>query len=106
MIYLQFFAGFLIYCLGATITYHPTFKSNPLYFPAGIALAIIGNFLWLNVAKSELNSDSLLIKALIWDAILMMVYLIIPIVFFSARFTTLQAAGIALTVIGLGLTKL
>lgn len=95
-----------MYTAMAFASYSGTFKASSWYFPLGIASAIIANVLWFMIAKAEPNSSPLMIKGLIWDAMLMLVYLIVPILFFEARFTPIQMVGLGLTVVGLFLTKL
>lgn len=106
MIYGQFAFGFMLYVLMACCSYNETIKSSQWFFPLGIACAVFSNYLWLSIAKADPNSSSLMIKGLIWDVMLMLVYLIIPLLFFNAKFTTIQAVGVGLTLIGLVLTKI
>ena len=105
MIYAQFIFGLCLYLCMAFSSYHPSFKMSPLYFPVGIGAAILCNLLWFSIAKSDLNSSSLVVKGLIWDTMLMLCYLVVPLVFFNAKFTTTQAVGVGLTLLGLFLTK-
>lgn len=95
-----------MYAAMAFASYSQSFKVSSWYFPVGIASAVVANVLWFLIAKADPNSSSLMIKGLIWDAMLMMMYLLVPILFFEARFTNMQMAGLALTVVGLFLTKL
>jgi drug/metabolite transporter (DMT)-like permease len=106
MIYLQFISGLVLYSAMAFASYHPALKASPWFFPVGIGSAVVANFIWFSMAKADPVSSSLMIKGLIWDAVLMLCYLIIPIIFFEAKFTPVQAVGVGLTVIGLFLTKL
>lgn len=106
MIYVQFLIGLVLYLVMATSSYHETFKLNQWYFPFGIACAIVSNLLWFSIAKSEPNSSTLMVKGLFWDVMLMMCYLVVPLLFFNAKFTTTQAVGVGLTLIGLVLTKI
>lgn len=105
MIYIQFILGGLAYAAMAYASYSESFKQSSLYFPSGIALAIIANLLWFSLAKTESNASQLVIKGLIWDAVLMAAFLVVPFLFFHVKFTTTQAVGVGLTLIGLLLTK-
>ncbi len=106
MIYLQFLIGALMYGTMAFASYNESFKVSAWYFPVGILSAVVANVLWFLIAKVEPNASQLMIKGLIWDAMLMLVYLIVPLVFFEARFTPIQMVGVGLTIGGLFLTKL
>ena len=105
MIFIQFFIGMSIYLLMAFASYSTWLKESKIYFPLGILAAIIANFIWLSIAKSEVNPSVLMIKGLVWDAMLTGCYLLVPILFFNARFTFVQGLGVILVIIGLLLTK-
>jgi multidrug transporter EmrE-like cation transporter len=87
-------------------SYYSPFKNSPWYFPVGLGAAIVANFIWMSIAKEELDTSALVIKGVTWDAMLIMCYVLVPILFFETKFTTIQASGILLTVIGLFMTKL
>lgn len=106
MIYLQFVGGFIFCAIGAFTSYHSGIKTSQFYFPLGIGMALVSNFIWFSIAKQDHDSSSLMIKGLTWDAILVSTYLLVPVLFFGARFTTMQIIGIVLTVVGLFITKI
>lgn len=106
MIYIQFIAGFVLYAGMSYATYHSQFKASSWFFPVGLIGAIAANAIWLSIAKAELNTSQLMIKGLVWDAILMACYAITPVLIFDARFSNTQIVGIVLTLIGLFITKL
>lgn len=105
MIYIQFLLGLLAYCAAASISYFDAFKVSKFYIPAGIAIGIVCNIIWLSIAKNEKNPSLLMLKGLYWDCMLMGVYLLIPFLFFKAQINTTQALGILLVITGLVLTK-
>jgi multidrug transporter EmrE-like cation transporter len=106
VIYGQFLFGLMMYGVLATASYNETFKASNWFFPVGIVSAVIANVLWMSIAKAEPNSSHLMVKGLIWDSMLMLVYLVVPLLFFGARFTLMQSFGVGLTLIGLLCTKL
>lgn len=106
MIYLQFVAGLVFSTIGALSSYHATLKLTHWYYPLNLLVAVLANIIWFSMAKSETNANVLMFKALIWDTIIVMTYVIVPLLFFNARFTFAQGIGILLTVVGLIITKL
>lgn len=105
MLYIQFFFGFILYTAMAFATYSESFKVSKHYFSVAIILAILSNLIWFHIAKHEPSSSILMLKGLYWDVMLMLSYLIVPLLFFSAKFSALQGIGIVLVLIGLVLTK-
>ena len=105
MIYLQFLLGFIIYSLQATLTYTNIYKDSSWYIPAGVGMGIITSVVWWSISSAELSSTELAVKALIWDAMLMIIYVAVPILFFEAKLSTLQTIGFILTGAGLIMAK-
>ena len=106
MIYLQFFIGFLLYSTSSFISVSKLVQSSRLFLPIGLTLALINNFIWLNIARAETNPSQVLIKALYWDCVVIAAGLMIPLCFFGASLTGKQAAGVLLIIAGLILTKI
>lgn len=105
MIYVQFLIGFVAYFVIATVSYSETIKSSPWFYPIGLFGALIANLTWLWISSLDKNASSLMIKGLWWDSMLVFVYLIVPIIFFGARFSLYQGIGVGLIVLGIALTK-
>lgn len=105
MLYIQFILGFILYTALAFSSYHNGFKTHKMYYVVVTILAVLCNLIWFQIAKQEPSSSILMIKGLFWDVMLMLCYLIVPILFFSARFSTLQGLGLILVLSGLLLTK-
>lgn len=106
MIYIQFLIGLIIYLFMAFASYYDALKQSKYYFPLGILAAIIANFIWLSIAKSETNSSALVIKGVLWDLMLTLCYVAVPILFFKTQFTVNQIIGILLMLVGLIFIKL
>jgi multidrug transporter EmrE-like cation transporter len=105
VIFFQFATGFLTYLGLATASYSKSFQASRWYLPVGIAAAVLANFIWLSIARSEPSASSLVIKGLIWDVILTGTYLLVPILWFGAALTNLQCVGIGFVILGIILTK-
>jgi multidrug transporter EmrE-like cation transporter len=106
MTYLQYLLGFALYVCLASVSYSETLKLSKWYLVIGALGGILTNVLWLLIAKSESNSSSLMLKALIWDSMIVITYLIIPIIFFNAKLSSVQVLGILLILSGMLLTKI
>jgi multidrug transporter EmrE-like cation transporter len=105
VLYIQFLIGFVLYTALSFASYHSGFKTTKYYYLLVTILAIFCNLIWFQIAKQEPSSSVLMIKGLFWDVMLMMCYLIVPILFFSARFSVFQGVGLILVLSGLLLTK-
>lgn len=101
-----FFIGFCMYFGLASISYNSKIKSLSYYYLIGIAFAIVSNFLWLYLAKREVDPSKLVILGLIWDTMLTLTYLVVPFLFYGAVLNKVQLVGLVLTVVGLVLVKI
>lgn len=106
MIYLQFIFGLLMYISIASISYSEYMKSSKWYYPIGVFFSILANITWLSISKHEVDSSKLLLKGLYWDAMLTLVYLFVPIMFYQAKITFIQSIGVTFVFLGLLLTKI
>lgn len=106
MIFLQFIFGLLMYVGIASISYSDYMKGSRWYYPLGIFFSIFANIIWLSISKQESDPSKLLIKGLYWDAMLTLVYLFVPIMFYEAKITFTQSIGVTFVFLGLLLTKI
>ena len=104
MTYLGFAVGFILYILTVIISYSESFKKNPYYYTAGLLIALGTNTIWLYLAKTS-SGNSLYIRALTWDSMIVGTYAIIPILFYNIKLSPVAAVGCIMVVIGLVLTK-
>lgn len=104
---LQFGSAVILYSLMAYLSYSPLLKdgSNWVLFSAPL-LGFIANLIWFQIAKTDTNHNSLILKGLYWDILLTFCYLLVPIIFYNISLTTNQVAGIILIISGIILTKI
>lgn len=98
---LAFFGGFLTYVAAVSLAYNDYAKSQWWYYWVGIGLAIVGNYLWLWIAKSSPEKNSVYFNGLVWDSIIVGVYSLVPIAMFGVRFSMLTGLGVLMVVIGM-----
>lgn len=96
-----FLIGILIYCAMAYISYEVGFKSSIYYFPVGLILALLANFIWLTIAKRTLDTKELFIYALIWDICLTLSYFVTPLVLFNLSLDIKHVIGVILIILGI-----
>lgn len=106
MIYFQFLIGFITYLTLAVASYSKMIQASRWFIPSGLLAALIANWTWLSIARSESNGSDLLIKGLVWDSMLVLTYLFVPIVFFDAQLKGFQFLGLLLIVLGMMCVKL
>jgi len=104
--WMLFSAASLFYLLGAYIAYDVAIKASPWFLPAGIAVGIVSNLIWLYVTKITTDNKDLFLYGLVWDVMMMAAYIIVPMLLFDVRLDWKQTVGTILVVLGLILTKL
>lgn len=103
---MQFLIGFIVYTILAITSYSDTLKSSGWYYWIGLTAALIANSAWLHLAKQEPSASRLVVLGLYWDVMLLVAYMLVPILFFEARLTAIQGAGLVLILCGIILTKI
>ena len=106
MIPIIYTIGFVLYCLSVVLSYSYKLKASSLFFPIGLTLALIVNYLWLYIAKISINKHDIYLRGLVWDSMIVGCYVLIPILFYGVKFNITTAIGIGLVVLGLILTKI
>lgn len=100
----MFLIGTAIYLLYAWIVYNPTLRESGAYIPLGLTVALAGNLIWLFIAKAT-PTNSLAFYALMWDTMVTLTFIVIPVAFFGMRLGLLSIAGFMLTIAGLAMMK-
>jgi multidrug transporter EmrE-like cation transporter len=98
--------GTVIYSLYAWLTFKPELKVSAYLMPIGLSLALIGNLLWILLAKSTQEPAKLIMYGMMWDTMITLSFLLVPMMFFGVRFTLVGGVGCALVVVGLLMMKL
>ena len=81
-------------------------KESWYYFPLGIGIAIIANFIWLSIAKTTNDSGEILILGAYWDIMILLTFIVIPFIFFEVNLSKTQYLGLGLIFTGFVVTKL
>lgn len=105
MIALYYFVGMIIYTLSAIMSYSVKAQAAKWYFPVGIAMAMLANFIWLYIAKNSIGHQTM-IRGLIWDSMIVMCFVAVPISMYGVKLTSTTLLGVSLIVVGIILTKL
>lgn len=105
MIAFYYIVGLVIYTLSAMMSYSNKAQSAKWYFPVGVGMAMLANFLWLHIAKISVGHETF-VRGLVWDSMIVMCYVLVPIILYGIRLTGFTALGAALIVAGMFLTKI
>jgi hypothetical protein len=98
--------GSLIYIMGICLSYSH-FKDTKWYFPVGIGLGMITNYLWFSIAKDlKTDKDQLLLYGIYWDSMIISLYVLMPVLIFGARASGWALLGLVLMGLGGILTKI
>ena len=103
---IPYLIGLITYILSVVVSYSTALKQTQWYFPIGLALAFVANFIWLYIAKNSFDKESLFVRGLVWDSMIVGAYVIVPLTLYSVRPTGYTLIGCTFIVIGLILTKL
>ena len=95
----------VIYAFLAVIAYIPSVKNHYIYYPLGLVLALVTNFLWLYLSKRTIDHGLITKYALIWDAIIILSITVAPL-FFGVRLSTPNLIGVGLMIVGIIMIKL
>jgi drug/metabolite transporter (DMT)-like permease len=98
--------GTVIYTSYAWLTFAPSMKASSYLIPLGITMAIAGNFLWIMMARSIHQPAALVYYGMLWDSMITISFILVPIIFFGVRFNFVSGIGCTLVLVGLTLMKL
>lgn len=105
MLFLLYLMGMMVYLATVSMNYSDKAKAALWYYPAGMTLALISNFLWMYLAKHAVNPNQVYIRGILWDSMIIFAYSILPVLIYNIKFTTLQLFGVGLILFGFGLLK-
>ena len=98
--------GTMVYSSYAWLTFKPEMKVSAYLLPIGISLAVVGNLLWILLARSTVDLSRLIVYGMLWDTMITLSFLLVPVVFFGVRFTVIGGVGCGLVGVGLLMMKL
>lgn len=102
---LDFILGFVIYSLAAAICYMPLVKESPWFIPAGVLLGALANAVWFSIVKQTKDPAQTLILGYFWDAMIVLTYGLMPILFFGVKLNNIQMIGAGFVMLGLLVVK-
>jgi uncharacterized membrane protein len=94
----------LLYAAGCWLTYSEESKKAWWYLPFGIFLGALINVIWFIAAKMH-TSHHMYRFTLIWDAMLMSIYYMMPLIFFGVKMDRWTLLGLSLIVTGAVIIK-
>lgn len=95
----------IFYSLYCYLSYRPDFKDKAWFTPTCLIIALIVHMAWLTLIKTISDGRTILLYSLIWDVLIVVVFLIIPIIFFKVNLNLTTGIGVGLIFIGLLLAK-
>lgn len=97
--------GAAIYGSYAWVTFNPSFKDSWYLVPVGLVLAIMGNLLWILIAKRTSSPAELTVYGMAWDTMITVSFVLVPVVLFGVRFSGVSGLGLILAILGIFLMK-
>ena len=95
----------LIYSVYGYIIYNPAFKGSNGIVGLGLLCALLANTVWILLARNTSDSAKLFQYGMYWDTIIVSTSIFVPILLFGVRLSYLQAAGLAIALLGLFIMK-
>ena len=81
MILCLFILGFLIYLLSVYGMYTPAIKNHPWYIPGNMVFGVAVGWVWPLVVKLSPDANTLYFRGMLWDAMLVGCYALLPYFF-------------------------
>lgn len=95
-----------LYAITCYLTFDEKVREQWWYFPLGILLGIVCNFLWFWAAKYIGDKEKIYVFSLCWDTTMTLVYYALPIFLFGVRLDRWSVLGVLLMVSGLAIIKM
>jgi hypothetical protein len=105
MIWLTFILAFVLYAASAYLSYHKEWKSSNFYFPLGIFVGLLITTLWFWLVKNMDDKNEIYFYSLVWDAIMIGVFYIVPIIVYGVNINKIGLIGLFLIICGLIIFK-
>lgn len=105
VIALAFLFGCLGYVVGASLPFTSLVNHKRWYFGIGIAFGMALNALWLNLAR-KLPQEHILVYSVLWDAMLTLTYMLVPILLWGQPASWRVWVGVGLIFTGMVVAKL
>jgi hypothetical protein len=93
-----------IYVVYAWLYYHPRIAQTPVVW-IGVVLALIGNILWVYLARSVREPAAIMLWSLVLGLISDATAVVVPVAAFGLRPSPLAWVGIVIALVGLGIIK-
>lgn len=94
-------SNFIIFTIYSYISYQNEYKEKEWFIPTLCVLSFITHVLWAFVAKRITDPNILYYYGFIWDALVMLPFVLVPILFFNINLSFLKILGIILVLSGL-----
>jgi len=101
----MYLLGFLSYFLAVWAMYTPAIKNHEHYIIGSMIFGFCMSFSWPYIVKHTNDPNLLYTRGLIWDAMLVGCFTVLPL-FFGVKLGLTAWIGVALVVLGLIIMKL
>lgn len=105
MQYLIFALASVIYGCYGWLCYNPDFKHKNMIW-LGLFFAVGANLLWILLSKNTDKKETLFFYALVWDSIVVISSIGVPMLLFGLRLQPIGWMGLIMLLSGLTLVKL
>lgn len=97
--------GCLPYFVMAYVMYDDTRRNSNYCIPIAAVSGVMSATLWAVAARYIDNNHRIYVYDLIWDTMITMIFILVPVIWFGVKFNKTEMIGIVVTGIGLLLLK-
>jgi len=94
-----------IYGIHCFLGYKENLRSQWYYGPVLVFISIVGNTLWVFYLKSNPIKEKVFFGGMLWDLLLTLSYVIVPLVFTGIKLNSVSYIGLFLLLTGITILK-
>lgn len=95
----------VIHSLCCYITFNEKYHERWWFIPIGLLLGLMSNGLWFLAAKTIGDKQNLYLFTFLWDSVVISIYFLLPLLFFSVKLEKMGFVGLFLIITGIILMK-
>ena len=95
----------ILYIIGCMISYSDDYRKAYWFVPIGVFIGVLINLVWVYTIKYLDNNQKIYVFGIMWDALMMTTYYLLPILLFDVKLTKTTIIGLILILSGVVILK-
>jgi len=88
------------------VSFNKSMHDKWFYIPVGLIIAVTTNLIWYNSTKLIGDEKKIYVFSLVWDFIVCLVYLFLPLIIFKIKLDKISVLGLFIMLLGLIIIKI